>query len=168
MKYEIQEKRMNWILVNNILYGIMFVVSLIIAFNIVKSKKNFGRIIETFEPRSSLYLVLFRILSAILVVFGIIYFMNDSKIFGLVCIVIGCVCGYVSLEKIILTENGLYYHAKLYLWNEIKHWGFSTGNSFLIITLQNQRVQKIPIQPEYHGAIQTIIKSEKRKKRKTK
>lgn len=157
---------MDWVLINNILYGVMFFVSLMIAYNIFQSRKKFGRIIATYDLRSSLYLILFRILSAILVVLGMLYCYHKTWLFGIVCIVIGSVCGYVSIEKLVLAANGLYYHAKLYSWSDIKHWSFSAGNMNLIVTLQNQRVLKIPVQPEHHDAIQTIIKSEKKKKRK--
>ncbi|MDO5754617.1 MAG: DUF5673 domain-containing protein [Tissierellia bacterium] len=151
----------------NTILDLMFILVLVFAgkqlYNVYKSKSNLSKVIAKFPQRKK-SIMLFA--SSALIILGIVYFTQNPGIIGAVYILLGIVFLFLTSEKIVFTEDGVYFNGKYDSYKEIRKWAFDDKEKTLYLTIKERGKELnriIPINPEDKIMIHEIIKSKKKK-----
>lgn len=156
---------MNFTQVLQVLYVIILLFILKQIYNAINTKRRIdGKIIAVYMPKSRVVMAIAAGLLAMMGAFSV--FAKDY--FGLVYIAAGLGFGYLTMEKILVYDTGLYYSGRFDKWEDIKKWSYDNSANLLEIEttrLGNKANRTIPLKFEDKDEILTIIKSKKNKKK---
>ncbi|NLW51996.1 MAG: hypothetical protein GXY87_01340 [Tissierellia bacterium] len=160
-----QSEGLNQLSIIYIMYGGLIIYFLYKLFKNYRVQRQItGTQRHEFSKNISKYLY---ILGAMIIAFGIFNIINKEYAAGSLMIGLIAVLYLDSLEKIIITEDGIYGQGKYVRWDAIKKWGFDSDTNDLIAKYKegyeektfNLRVSKDDFVP-----INTLIRKYKLKK----
>src|SRR5699024_586589 len=149
----------------DLIYIMFFGFTLKQVVDIVKSRKKLKTPIATFSQRPRVIAV---IMAFLLLFLGISFMLTNPGLIAVICIFIGLAYSYMSVEKIMVSEEGIYFNGRFDRWDEIKQWTFDEGDKNLILKTtkpKNKETRVIPVKPEYKDILNNIIRQRKGKKK---
>ena len=113
-----------------IMYGGLIVYFLYKLFKNYKTKKKItGTQRHEFSKTISKFLY---VLGAMIIVFGIFNIVGEQYAAGLLMIGLIAVLYLDTLDKIVITEDGIYGQGNYVTWDSIKKWGFDADTNELV------------------------------------
>jgi len=81
-------------------------------------------------------------LSALIVVFGIFQIINKEYISGILMISLVLILAVDMLDKVIITEDGIYGQGKYITWDKVKKFGFDVNTSEFVAVYKDEMADK--------------------------
>lgn len=149
----------------DLIYILFFGFTIKQVADIVKSRRKIKTPIGTFSQRPRAIAI---IMAFLLLFLGISFFFTNPGVIAFICTFIGLVYSYLAIEKIIISDEGIYFNGRFDAWDEIKQWEFQDNdkNLVLLTTKPNTKETRIiPIKPEDKVVINNLIRQRKSKKK---
>ena len=148
-----------------ILYFLIFLFIGKQIFDIFKAKRSISSSkLNSFYPKAK---VSMGFVSGALIVLGV-YSIAIRDYFGVVYLLAGLGFTFLTSEKIVVYEEGIYHNARFDKWDEIKRWSYDDKTNTLKLTttkVGSKSERLLPIKYENKEAVLEIIKSKKKKRK---
>lgn len=151
------------------IFEILFILVLLFVikqmYDGFKNRKKLEEPVQAFPQRIR---IMMAISSGALFALGVFYMIVDFNFMAVIYVALGVAFIYLTYEKILIGSNGIYYNGKLTYWTDVKQWGFGEDKKFLhmqIIDKGKKAARMIPIRPDDHETINTLIREHKKRKK---
>lgn len=106
-------------------------------------------------------------LSALIVVFGIFQIINKEYISGILMIALVLILAIDMLDKVIITEDGIYGQGNYVTWDKVKKFGFDVNTSEFVAAYKDGMTDKnffVKVEKSQIEEMNTLIRRYKLKK----
>lgn len=100
-----------------------------------------------------------------MIILGLVELIRTRSIYAILYIFLGLVFTYLTLEKICLTDKGIYFNGRFDLWENVKKWEFSDKDTILVLKTKNygkENMRYIPINSEDKSVLNQFIREHKK------
>ncbi len=113
-----------------IVYGVMLLYLLYMFYKSWKSKKNIDEVVATYGKKQTFVM---NLLLVVILALGVSNLALGNYLIGALMVAIAILFFFMTREKIIIANNGIYGDNQFFTWDEIKRWQWDISRGDLVI-----------------------------------